>query len=183
MRFTLQCGVLIMIEINWDEAPEWATHEGTPKGMQNNSRYWVGENNYQCRRVNGVMNTYGKEYTWYFSTFTDLTARTYKPVYTQAMCDAGTLPSVGMECCYSSSSMVIWNECTVIAYYDGFVWTSDNGIRSLANTKFKPIDTRTDEEKAFDNYWSNLKDCNDVVEFKEALKLSFVAGLNYDWGI
>ena len=61
------------------------------------------------------------------------------PTYTQAMCDAGELPSAGMECCYSSSSMVIWNKCTVIAYYDGFVWTSDNGVRPLANTKFRPL--------------------------------------------
>ena len=135
-----------MSDINWDEAPEWATHEGTPKGMQNNSRYWVGENNYQCRRVNGVMNTYGKEYTWYFSTFTDLTARQSKPVYTQAMCDAGTLPSVGMEC-QSSVGIVtvkfIGRNCFIV----------DDGNEEFHLTKkhclhaFKPIDTRTDEQK------------------------------------
>lgn len=73
------------------------------------------------------------------------------PTFTQEMCNAGTLPSVGMECCYSSSSMVIWNKCTVIAYYGGFVWTSDNGIRPLANTIFKPLSPpKTDTEKAVD---------------------------------
>ena len=61
------------------------------------------------------------------------------PAYTQAMADNGELPSVGMECCYSSLNRIVWNKCTIIAYYDGFVWTSDNGIRQLNLTAFKPL--------------------------------------------
>lgn len=74
-----------------------------------------------------------------------------KPTYTQAMANHNILPLVGMKCCYSSLAEVVWNICTVIAYYDGYVWTSDNGIRMLSNTKFKPIDTRTDTDKAYDD--------------------------------
>src|SRR5688572_13003268 len=32
-----------------------------------------------------------------------------------------------------------WYGGTVIAYHDGAVWTSDNGIRLLRNTKFRPM--------------------------------------------
>ncbi len=109
-----------------------------------------------------------------------------KPVYTQAMADNGELPSVGMECCYSTSSAVVWNKCTVIAYYDGFVWTSDNGVRPLANTRFKPLTPpKTDKEKAFDkfldiNYNSTrdefLKSESDR-DFIEGLELAFNAGI------
>lgn len=45
-----------------------------------------------------------------------------------------------------------WYGGTVIAYYEGFVWTSDNGIRRLDNTIFRPMkspeDVARDEAKA-----------------------------------
>lgn len=37
-----------------------------------------------------------------------------------------------------------WYGGTVIAYYEGFVWTSDNGIRRLDNTIFRPIKSPED---------------------------------------
>jgi len=41
-----------------------------------------------------------------------------------------------------------------------------------------------DDEKAFDKYWDSLENSADgVVTFQEALKLSFIAGLNYSWEI
>jgi len=78
-------------------------------------------------------------YSKYKEAYESIFFKKPQPVFTQAMADNGELPSVGMECCYSSSSMVIWNKCTVIAYYDGFVWASGNGVRPLANTRFKPL--------------------------------------------
>lgn len=42
-----------------------------------------------------------------------------------------------------------WYGGTIIAYHDGCVWTSDNGIRHLDNTKFRPL--RTEEEKALES--------------------------------
>ena len=70
------------------------------------------------------------------------------PIFTQEMTDNGVLPVVGMEVLYTcinhqSGKPVIevgkWYSGTVIAYHDGFVWTSDNGLRQLSNTKFKPL--------------------------------------------
>lgn len=70
-----------------------------------------------------------------------------KPIYTQAMCDAGELPSVGMEVRYTpienDSNTTLeagqYVHGKIIAYHGGFVWTSDNGLRKLSNTRFKPV--------------------------------------------
>lgn len=40
-----------------------------------------------------------------------------------------------------------WYSGTVIAYYDGAVWTSDNGIRQLRNTTFRPIRSDADRKR------------------------------------
>lgn len=40
-----------------------------------------------------------------------------------------------------------WYCGTVIAYHDGFVWTSDNGLRMLRVTKFRPLKTETEKER------------------------------------
>jgi len=49
-----------------------------------------------------------------------------------------------------------WYRGKIIAYYDGCVWTSDNGIRSLGNTAFRPI--KSDRDKAIEEIavlWSS----------------------------
>jgi hypothetical protein len=57
-------------------------------------------------------------------------------------------PKVGESCLYTAvlkddkESIVPgqWYYCDkVVAYHDGYVWTSDNGIRRLDNTRFKPV--------------------------------------------
>ena len=56
----------------------------------------------------------------------DLTISTAKHVYTQAMCDAGEFPGVGMECKFETTffTTVTSNRgtCEIIAYYNGKVW-------------------------------------------------------------
>jgi hypothetical protein len=58
------------------------------------------------------------------------------------------LPPVGERVSYScierDSKEAIevgqWYCGTIIAYHCGHVWTSDNGIRALSNTRFRPLD-------------------------------------------
>lgn len=40
-----------------------------------------------------------------------------------------------------------WYGGIIIAYYDDCVWTSDNGIRHLSNTIFRPIRTKADQKR------------------------------------
>lgn len=47
-----------------------------------------------------------------------------------------------------------WYGGTVIAYHDGAVWTSDNGIRHLSNTIFRPI--RSPEDVAREKITLNM---------------------------
>ena len=133
----------------WKDAPEDATHYN-PSDFVELCKYYKLS---------------GKEYVYFYNGCWESSGASKKGldeclierpkpsqlVFTQAMADNGELPVVGMECCYSSLNRIVWNKCTIIAYYDGFVWTSDNGIRQLSLTAFKPIDTRTDKEKAIDN--------------------------------
>ena len=189
-----------MSDINWDEAPEGATHYAQETMV--NKACWINDFDSVIRYV--TVDEYNKRpshFVWLLGSVDEdddrVTKRPVKPVYTQAMCDAGTLPSVGSKVQYIGNDDYLvefdisdGDELTCLVHTKDFegesigVYRHKSGFSvSILNQLIKPIDTRTDEEKAFDNYWSNLKDCNDVVEFKEAVKLSFVAGLNYNWGI
>ena len=63
--------------------------------------------------------------------------------------ERGDLPPVGTKCEYAaikqdSKAAIIpgnWYSGTIVAYYEGYVWTSDNGIRRLSNTRFRPLQT------------------------------------------
>lgn len=98
-----------------------------------------------------------------------------KPVFTQAMADAGELPLAGSEVMYtttvyqsakSSIECGLWYQGTVIAYHGDFVWTSDNGLRQLSVTEFKPLPSSRDiaiKAMLELNFWATNK------EFAEAL--------------
>ncbi len=66
------------------------------------------------------------------------------------------LPPVGERVSYScverDSKEAIevgqWYCGTIIAYHCGYVWTSDNGIRALSNTRFRPLDRATRKAEA-----------------------------------
>ena len=50
---------------------------------------------------------------------------------------------------YSAVEAGRWYECKeIIAFHGGFVWTSDNGLRLLSNTLFRPI--KTEREKVIE---------------------------------
>lgn len=100
---------------------------------------------------------------------------TVKPTFTQADADAGKLPEVGSKVLYTTTESQIgkpsievgvWYHGTVIAYHDGAVWTSDNGLRLLKVTKFKPIPTERD--KAIESIARILSD--DYVDVTEIVK-------------
>lgn len=78
-----------------------------------------------------------------------------KPIFTQAMADAGELPPVGCSVMYKPDYSTAGTESgkwyfaeKVIAYYGGHVWLSDNGIRPVKSLSFKPV--KNDREKAID---------------------------------
>lgn len=75
------------------------------------------------------------------------------------------LPPVGCEVEYTAKRYEEWKPAikpgyyyrgTIIAYNEGSVWTSDNGIRQLDNTLFRPI--RSEEDRAVDEI-AMLLDC------------------------
>ncbi len=62
----------------------------------------------------------------------------------------GALPPIGEVVQYTPAIEAAgaikfgqWYEGKVVAYHNGFVWTSDNGIRQLCNTVFRPLDHAT----------------------------------------
>ena len=81
-----------------------------------------------------------------------------KPIYTQAMCDAGDLPSVGMKCLMTISK----KDKGTAGYIEfkneiGFLFRyADNNLcdfyESCINILFEPIDNQTPKKKAFDDY-------------------------------
>jgi len=87
-----------MSDINWDDAPEGATHYDAREGVYP----WV------------MADDNGKKY-WYFNRWVKYandigvndsisSKPVTSPIYTQEMADNGELPSVGMECFFHHSN-------------------------------------------------------------------------------
>jgi len=108
-----------------------------------------------------------------------------KPVYTQAMCDAGELPSVGVECHIDGTGVIYIIVLTKDSEGD-LILTPKEGDKywQRSNVKYiKPVDTRTDEEKALDglmdSYWDDSNErpnehspiCFDVLKAIKAGKI------------
>lgn len=53
-----------------------------------------------------------------------------------------------------------WYRGAVIAYHGGAVWTSDNGIRQLDNTIFRPI--KSQRERAIEEIHNVLHSCDSI---------------------
>lgn len=86
-----------------------------------------------------------------------------KPVYTQEMADAGELPKAGMECAFVSTFFTNKTSnkgvCKIIAYYKDKVWCANREFECVINLSaitFKPIDKRTDKEKAADDILKSI---------------------------
>jgi len=128
--------------IDWELAPEWAIRVGT----LSSNKYWMNDNSYKA--FNGNKRIFFTNYdSTDYECFVIIAARPKpesKPVYTQAMCDAGELPSVGME-------VMIKNKCdahpqlkkATIKYIGDLVIYSyvENGERcdSNINLVFRPL--------------------------------------------
>lgn len=87
-------------------------------------------------------------------------AEPVKPVYTQAMKDAGELPSVGLEC-FLIPDNTVWGFTStdkvlgvVECYVDDWLWfrekDSKGTLTRMDKISFEPIDTRTPEQKQVD---------------------------------
>jgi len=85
-----------------------------------------------------------------------------KPVFTQAMADAGIIPPIGFECEWGGHDSNFRN-CIVRGVYNSDVWMQIEGnLRTVGNpTNFRLIDTRTDEKKLRDEmYLVVSNDCD-----------------------
>lgn len=95
------------------DAPEDATHYGFATDTKSEGWYKINENlSYQFMNIDAERWFGNVRITKLSSNgFGELLARPKAPIFTQAMCDAGTLPSVGMEClivhCSSTKAIII----------------------------------------------------------------------------
>jgi hypothetical protein len=100
------------------------------------------------------------------------------PIFTQAMSDAGELPSVGMECLVFNVELMnpAYEKATIdFLGCHVVVYSSESCTERTCNlefVKFKHIDARTDSEKAIDDL-RNADDriCNDTEWHKNFLDL------------
>ena len=98
----------------------------TPQGIQTVTRITEDD---------GVYVTCGN----YCRTELSQVPEAFVPVVGEA-CEYTAIKSHNGE--YSAVEAGRWYECKeIIAFHGGFVWTSDNGLRLLSNTIFRPIKT------------------------------------------
>ena len=109
--------------------------------------------------------------------------KTSKLIYTKEMANNGELPVVGMECNYETSFFTSKTStsglCTVIAFFEGKVWLdmySTDFVINLNVIEFKPIDTRTDAEKAAEEYATEYAGSDFV---KTQIEDAFKAGVTW----
>ena len=155
-----ECARRLRNEPSWDAAPDWAVAKA-----QNGSGWWYWyefvprlSTTMEIFRLLGGRTSYAGEGEVIGNWRDTLRLRPEE----KSMEDKndwhkrGELPPVGTVCQYTaikqdSKAAIIpghWYRGTIIAYHDGYVWTSDNGIRRLSNTKFRPLQTdreRTEE--------------------------------------
>jgi len=110
-----------------------------------------------------------------------------KPIFTQAMHESGTLPLVGMECMVVDISLMNheYEKCVILFIgIHKVVYTSESCIERFSNldeVKFKPVDNRDDEEKAFDKFLSDEYNSN-IAEFQGSESdVDFIVGLQSAW--
>lgn len=184
--------------IDWSKAPEGATHYGCENDSYGAGWYKnINNNTFDVWPV-----THGK---WHTSVGKggDIGDRElipkpqHKPIYTQAMSDAGELPCVGMECMakLKHQSYDHWGKVYIIGHSQDGKWlVFSDAFNTLSQHhidngtyEFKPIDTRTDKEKAFDKFLddnynckiSDFKSSQSDKDFIEGLQLAFDSGVTF----
>lgn len=83
-----------------------------------------------------------------------------KPIFTQAMAVNGELPPVGSECILNLAFDSYPAKVTYIGNGVGCFINLNNGEEysfAMKDTSFKPLDTRTDREKAIDDMFEDAK--------------------------
>ena len=107
----------------------------------------------------------------------DYLSKNFSKVFTQAMADNGELPLVGMECMVVDSSLMNheYEKCVIlfVGIYK-VVYTSESCVERFSNLDeviFKPIDTRTDKEKAIDDMVEHLTNEGVVTQSNFMLEL------------
>lgn len=147
-------------EKDFEGAPEWATEcVWNDKGSESFC-YWLNPKTKTIFNPNwhSKPDCWNEEYGW----------RNYikserRPI-TEPVFSVECLPPVGARIQYScikfdenrpAIEFGKWYGGTVIAYHEGFVWTSDNGIRRLDNTIFRPI--RSPEDVARDEAIAEMR--------------------------
>lgn len=111
---------------------------------------------------------------------------------TEPVWDGEGLPAVGSRIQYScikfdenrpAIESGKWYGGTVIAYHDGAVWTSDNGIRHLSNTIFRPIRSPEDvaRDEAIDSIQAKLLLRREVaIDFYDAIAAGKIPGIKLE---
>lgn len=169
-------------KVNWNEAPENATHALTTGKSWTGDSYCSGSVVFATLKK-GFYHDVDRERLRYCvgnSDWVVLEARPEKPIYTKEMHEAGGRPKSGMKVTIPEHEG-IWSDCahlvgcpvTVMATFTGLgkdldgtsiqmvAVSSDNGSSACFRADMcKPIDTRTAKEKAIDeifneNIWDN----------------------------
>ena len=154
----------------WKDAPDGAT--GHSEDNEYYEECWyknITSESFYCMTVSSGIWIHSFD-TWQLKRRGVITRPKPQPVFTQAMADAGELPSVGMECILSISEFAAihsqdksynGHHCEIVAHIDTLAVAivrdenSDVCFTITANhTWFKPIDTRAEKEKAIDDYIS-----------------------------
>ena len=158
---------LEVMDIDWSKAPEGATHYVKANDNAGLSEFVK----YEESGKHG-MGYYGFDNEWWSTDvescegYYELTPKPQpKPVFTQAMADNGELPQVGMEFLIKNKNATeSWAQpdfhpAKMKAIGDELFIIESlpecNGLKESVGTindyLFKPIDTRTDKEKAVDD--------------------------------
>lgn len=170
-----------MNDIDWTKAHKDATHwDALGEVFRNSTGFWSTKR--------------GNEYYVELPSHDkrDLSIDRYiarpveKPVFTQAMADAGELPNVGMECNFDTSFFTDKNSnngiCEIIAYFKDKVWINIINFECVININvidFKPIDTRSDKEKAIDYMEYSYKKGNSMADVLNEIHKGYVHGVKW----
>lgn len=181
-------------EIDWTKAPEGATHY--TKETNVTSACWVKLKDDSCGYITMSHHKNNEaENIWQIGEFhtSELTVipKPLQPVFTKAMQDNNELPPVGSECLLriaefaqipSEHKSYNGDHCVIVAHVDTLAVAivrdenSDVCFTITANHGwFKPIDTRTDKEKAIDAAIGNLMFYGDQTQTEQKANETLIA--------
>ena len=147
------------IDALFNDAPDWAT--GYAEIKDRGYHYWVSDTHYTALSARAHKFRYNSQGPLVEgclkSEFTIIATRPAKvvedkPVYTQAMADAGDDPIAGMSLTVSFVNGEQYPDSTLTYLGDGVGCFKDSDGKECSfatcSVGFKPIDTRTDKQKA-----------------------------------